>query len=163
MNLQVLKNILFLFLFLIHSVSWSQFHRQTLSSIGGTHKTNSNIIVTQSIGQMGVIGNVSVNNKNIIQGFQQPLWAEIISKQNNPEFKINIFPVPFDRDITIQYDREKELKVFIFDIAGKLIYKSNIFFNEPNKKINLDRLKTGVYLIKVQSNQLIYHTKIIKR
>ena len=162
MVLKTPKNLIYFFAFLSFNIGWSQLRNQTISSIGGTNKTNSNIVVTHSVGQVGIVGKVLMNNKNIIQGFQQPFWGKIISKQNSPEFKVKIFPVPFDKDITIQYPNAKEMNVFIFDITGKVIYNSTLLFKEANQKINLEKLSAGVYLVKVQSKELSYFTKIIK-
>ena len=162
MVLKTPKNLIYFFAFLSFNIGWSQLRNQTISSIGGTNKTNSNIVVTHSVGQVGIVGKVLMNNKNIIQGFQQPLWGKIISKQNTPEFKVNIFPTPFDTEITIQHPNAKEMNMFIFDITGKVIYNSTLLFKEANQKINLEKLSAGVYLVKVQSKQLSYFTKIIK-
>ena len=162
MVLKTPKNLIYFFAFLSFNIGWSQLRNQTISSIGGTNKTNSNIVVTHSVGQVGIVGKVLMNNKNIIQGFQQPLWGKIISKQNTPEFKVNIFPTPFDTEITIQHPNAKEMNVFIFDVTGKVIYNSRLLFEESNQKINLEKLSAGVYLVKVQSKELSYFTKIIK-
>lgn len=162
MILKISKYLIYIFAFLSFNIGWSQLHHQTISSIGGTNKTNSNIVVTHSVGQVGIAGKVVMNNKNIIQGFQQPFWSKIISKQNSPEFKVDIFPIPFDTEITIQYPNAKEMNVFIFDVTGKVIYNSRLLFEESNQKINLEKLSAGVYLVKVQSKQLSYFTKIIK-
>jgi len=149
MILKIPKYFIYIFAFLSFNIGWSQLHHQTISSIGGTNKTNSNIVVTHSVGQVGIAGKVVMNNKNIIQGFQQPLWSKIISKQNTPEFKVNIFPSPFDTEITIQYPNAKEINMFIFDVTGKVIYNSRLLFEESNQKINLEKLSAGVYLVKV--------------
>ena len=72
----------------------AQLHHQMLSSQGSTSKTNSGVMVTQTIGQQSVVGNYSNRGFDIGQGFQQSNWARIIIQGTSPEFEVSIYPNP---------------------------------------------------------------------
>lgn len=84
---------------------------------------------------------------------------EEISKQN-ADFKI--YPNPFSSKITIftnAFSFESNLE--IIDITGKTVYTS--FINSDFYEVNLDFLKSGIYLIKVTNHdEIVHYEKIIK-
>ena len=157
----LLKAFYILLLFATTTVS-AQLHHQMLSSQGSTSKTNSGVMVTQTIGQQSVVGNYSNMGFNIGQGFQQSNWAHFILEGTSPEFEISIYPNPFSGIINIQHNSENDITINIYDPAGKLVYKNLLNVTGPNQSINLETLSSGVYLVHLYSNQLTYFTKLIK-
>lgn len=143
--------------------AFAQLHHQMLSSQGNTSKTDNDIIVTQTVGQQSVIGNYDNEYLKIGQGFQQANWMRIIIEQTSPELEITIYPNPFDGIINIKHNSEKDFSMNIFDPSGKLVYRNQINVTGPNQRINLEQLQSGVYLIYLQSNNLKYFTKLIKK
>lgn len=143
--------------------AFAQLHHQMLSSQGSTSKTDNGIIVTQTVGQQSVIGNYDNEYLKIGQGFQQANWTRIIIEQTSPELEITIYPNPFDGIINIKHNSEQDFSMNIFDPSGKLVYKKQINVTGPNQRINLEQLPSGVYLIYLQSNNLKYFTKLIKK
>ena len=143
--------------------AFAQLHHQMLSSQGSTSQTNNGIIVTQTVGQQSVTGNYDNEYLKIGQGFQQANWTRIIIEQTSPEFEITIYPNPFDGIINIKHNSEQDFSMNIFDPSGKLVYKNQINVTGPNQRINLEQLPSGVYLIHLQSNNLKYFTKLIKK
>jgi len=133
-----------------------------LSSQGSTSKTNSGVMVTQTIGQQSVVGNYTNNGFDIGQGFQQSNWARIILEGTSPEFEISVYPNPFSGIVNIQHNSEDDITINVFDPAGKLVFKKVLNVTGPNQSINLEQLSSGVYLVHLQSNQLAYFTKLIK-
>jgi hypothetical protein len=133
-----------------------------LSSQGSTSKTNSGVMVTQTIGQQSVVGNYSNRGFDIGQGFQQSNWARIIIQGTSPEFEVSIYPNPFSGIVNIQHNSEDDISVNIYDPAGKLVYKNLLNVTGPNQSINLETLSSGVYLVHLYSNQLTHFTKLIK-
>ena len=140
----------------------AQLHHQMLSSQGSTSKTNSGVMVTQTIGQQSVVGNYSNRGFDIGQGFQQSNWARIIIEGTSSEFEVSIYPNPFSGIVNIQHNSEDDISVNIYDPAGKLVYKNLLNVTGPNQSINLETLSSGVYLVHLYSNQLTYFTKLIK-
>ena len=151
-----------LFLFSINALP-AQLHHQMLSSQGSTSKTNNGVIVTQTIGQQSVIGNYTNNGFDIGQGFQQVNWARIILEETTPEFEVSLYPNPFESVVSIQHNTEEDITINVFDPSGKLVFNNVLNVIGPNQSINLEQLSSGVYLVHLQSNQLAYFTKLIKK
>jgi len=150
------------FLIITYSAS-AQLHHQMLSSQGSTSVTENGVIVTQTIGQQSVIGSFNSQYLGIGQGFQQANWARVIIEQTNPEFEVSVYPNPFDKIINIKHNTEQDININIFNPAGKLVYKNLINVTGPNQSINLELLPSGVFLVHLQSNNLKYFTKLIKK
>lgn len=150
-------------LLLLTTTASAQLHHQMLSSQGSTSQTNNGIIVTQTVGQQSVTGNYDYEYLKIGQGFQQANWTRIIIEQTSPEFEITIYPNPFDEIINIKHNSEQDFNMNIFDPTGKLVYKNLINVIGSNQRVNLEQLPSGVYLIYLQSNNLKYFTKLIKK
>ena len=117
-------SLLYTFVFLFSSDVLGQLHHQMLSAQGGVNATQSGIIVSQTIGQISMIGNYSNRNLTVGQGFQQPIVGRLHIKGLNKEISLTIFPNPFENQITISYNAQELVNVTIFDMAGKLIYKT---------------------------------------
>jgi len=141
----------------------AQLHHQMLSSQGSTSKTEKGVIVTQTIGQQSVNGNYSSRGLNIGQGYQQANWARIIIEGTSPEFEVSMYPNPFSGIVNIQHNSTEDISINVFDPAGKLVFKNLLKVSAPSQTINLQQLSTGVYLVHLQSNQLNYFTKLIKK
>ena len=141
----------------------AQLHHQMLSSQGSTSKTNNGVIVTQTIGQQSVTGNYTNNGFDIGQGFQQANWTRIIIEETTPEFEVSLYPNPFEGVVSIQHNTEEDITINVFDPAGKLVFNNVLNVTGPNQSINLEQLSSGVYLVHLQSNQLAYFTKLIKK
>ena len=141
----------------------AQLHHQMLSSQGITSKTQKGVIVTQTIGQQSVNGNYTAKGFNIGQGFQQANWARIIVEGTTPEFEVSMYPNPFSGIVNIQHNSTEDININMFDPAGKLVFKNLLKVTAPSQTINLQQLSSGVYLVYLQSNQLNYFTKLIKK
>ncbi len=91
------------------------------------------------------------------------LYLEInktLSKEAFPtESDINIYPNPSSEfiNITSKYSIKK---ISIYSINGKKI--SELDYNSKNIKLNIDKLKKGLYIIKLDTNRGIYNSKINK-
>ena len=71
----------------------------------------------------------------------------------------------FSRDAKVGKvdDNTAIVVVDVFDPAGKLVFNNVLNVTGPNQSINLEQLSSGVYLVHLQSNQLAYFTKLIKK
>ena len=156
-----MKTFYILLLFASTTVS-AQLHHQMLSSQGSTSKTNSGVMVTQTIGQQSVVGNYSNRGFDIGQGFQQSNWARIIIEGTSPEFEVSIYPNPFSGIVKIQHNYERDININIYSPAGRLVYKNLLTATNPNQSVNLEALSSGVYLVHLYCDQLTYFTKLIK-
>lgn len=80
--------------------------------------------------------------------------------QNSDSFKI--YPNPTNGLINININNYVgELQIKVFDLNGRQVYNHNVTnFNNTNA-INLETLSTGIYVLKLQGENLNYSEKII--
>ena len=155
--------LLFAILCLSNNDISGQLHHQMISSQGGLNATQSGIVVSQTIGQTSVTGNYSSTNSKIGQGFQQPTMGRLLIKGLNSAISSTIYPNPFENQITISYSLQELVSITVFDMAGKLIYKNKISFELGDRSIDVSNLKSGVYLVQLQSKSNTSYSKIVKR
>ena len=76
---------------------------------------------------------------------------------------IVFYPNPFENfiNIDLQNFRSNEGLLEIFDISGNLLLTQSLEGNHL-QQINLSRLPTGMFFVKVTSNGLIFTEKIVK-
>ncbi len=98
--------------------------------------------------------------------------SEIISVNNNsiianPSFRLNQnYPNPFNpsTNITFSLDKYTEIKLSLYDVAGKLIkVLQEGFFNQGdyNIKVDLHELGTGIYFYSLETNERTLTQKMI--
>lgn len=154
--------LLFVFIAFFNTVSAQSLHHEMLSAQGGGVVTSSGIKVNYTVGQQSVTGTKS-NQYIVQQGFQQNNWSKII-KQNTNLISTTLFPNPFVEQITFTFSSSPGTKVnaFVFDVLGRLIHSETVS-NENNEiKLNLSRLSSAEYLIRLTSESYEYSAKIIK-
>ena len=156
----------FLFLLLFPLFSFSQLHHEMMSSQGATKKISSGHYVTQTIGQLSVIGNKQINGFNIGQGFQQSIWSKLVSS-STPNIIAEYFPNPFINKVTFNFTNVingANINVSLFDTAGRLVYNQKHDLSEDGKLILLlNNLSSGSYLINLSNSEIKYFTKLIKK
>lgn len=155
-----MRTLLF-FLFIV-SASAQSVHHEMLSAQGGGVATSSGIKVNYTVGQQSVTG-TKRNNYIVQQGFQQNNWSKII-KQNNNLISTTLFPNPFVEQLTFTFSSSPGTKVnaLVFDVLGRLIHSETVN-NENNEiKLNLSRLSSAEYLIRLTAENYEYSAKIIK-
>jgi hypothetical protein len=160
--MNLLKLYFLIFLFFSCNIS-GQLHHQMLSSQGGLNTTQSGVIVSQTIGQTSVTGNYTNQYSKLGQGFQQPTMGRLLIKELNSAISSTIYPNPFENQITISYSLQELVSITVFDMAGKLIYKNKLSFELGDRSIDVSNLKSGVYLIQLQSKSNTSYSKIVKR
>jgi Leucine-rich repeat (LRR) protein len=85
-----------------------------------------------------------------------------VTQINKPD--IRIFPNPTDGDLYIDLPfPQKVNSISLTNLAGKIIFQKE-YFNENNLcKLDLKRLKNGVYIITVNTVNGLYNERIIKK
>ena len=154
--------IVLFFLFVV-SASAQSLHHQMVSAQGGGVVTNSGYKINYTVGQQSVTG-TSSGTYVVQQGFQQNNWSKIINNNNNNSIQTTLFPNPFIEYITFRFSSSPGIKVnaMVFDILGRLIH-SEVVVNENNEiKLNLSRLSSAEYLIRLTAENYEYSAKIIK-
>lgn len=84
-----------------------------------------------------------------------------LNLENKTELEINIYPNPFNSDITIQLTKEDNYNITLFDISGKLVLSSR-FENTNEIKLDALDLSKGQYILRIQNDDTIITRKIVK-
>jgi len=72
---------------------------------------------------------------------------------------MDVLPNPFSKEITIESGNSEIEDIIVFSISGKLVYQNSCL---PAKTINLDFLKNGMYLIKINTKNGTIHQNTVK-
>ena len=100
----------------------------------------------------------SIPNQPILAGDTMNITTGIIE---NIASSINIFPNPANNHLTIALSRSyKNVEVTITDITGKIIY-SDIVKDTQQIEINTQGFTEGIYVVQIQTEELIGTKKII--
>lgn len=110
-------------------------------------------------------GSQSDNPDNLL-GFGIPNFGEIISSTLSTidvvQEKFTIFPNPVSNRLQIAFPRGiEQVQVLLFDVLGKLILNTNV--EASNNNINLENIKSGIYIIKMQTQNQSNTYKLIKQ
>lgn len=80
-------------------------------------------------------------------------------KNQQVQFKVSVYPVPFTDKLTVRSDLLMN-KLKIQDVHGKQVFE--IALNVYNTELKLPFINPGIYFINVQSGDLLWHQKIVK-
>ena len=157
-----------LFFLLLSTALYSQEYnilRQTTGMTGGSSTiqlNNQDYHVQQSIGQASVIGSFSTSNSTLRQGFIQPNVL-LLRHISNEELKITIYPNPFRASISMELEEDLNTYVDlkIFDITGRVVYVHN-YSSFSYTELNLSFLRSGSYVIQIQSDNKLFSAQIQK-
>ena len=159
--------IIFIILIFVSFNSNSNDYRSVLNVSGGTStlKTiDKSYRVQYSIGQQGPIGKIKSMMVNARQGFiQPPKFVETKSIIDNL-LKVKISPNPFREALDIVFSEEikNKIKVKIYDLMGKLVFDDELPIKTEHK-IYLNSIPDSQFILRIESKEKYFQTKIIKR
>jgi hypothetical protein len=138
--------------------------RQTIASQGTSKVLSNGIFISQSVGQQSVIGNYK-GDVNLNQGFQQSQWNRLLSSNPPKLISTLIYPNPFLSTIHFQFSQPvlQPIAVAIFDVTGKLVYRTTKSISNSILQLDLQNLAVGVYFVRLQSTTFQYYSKIVKQ
>lgn len=158
------------YLFLLFSISFygQVLHHQMISSQGLSTKTSNGLIVNQTVGQQSLTGTSTNTDYVVMQGFQQSLWGKYIASstiETIEGIKTITYPNPFTKSINFKFSKSVSdiISISIFDVLGRLIYEQQEKAVNDILTIDLSRLPTSEYLIRLRTTSLNYYTKIVKQ
>ena len=162
-----MSRIFFIILIFISFHSNSRDYRAVLNVSGGskTLKTfDKSYRVQYSIGQQGPIGKVSTMMVNARQGFIQPPKFIETNSILDKLLKVKISPNPFTEALDVVFSEEikNKIKVQIYDLMGRLVFDDEL----PTKaqhKIYLNSIPESQFILRLESKEKYFQTKIIKR
>lgn len=122
----------------------------------GENTSIDSVKITWLSGTIDTFYNVSANQTlEIIEG------SETLSLDDIHEnVSVKVYPNPASNFITIKSDFEID-NVEIYNLVGKRIFSNKNLENEEN--INISKFKSGLYFLKISSNNEIHAEKIIKK
>jgi hypothetical protein len=143
-------------------------HHQMISSQGISTTTTNGLVISQTVGQLSLSGTSGNTDYVVMQGFQQNLWGKYIASSNIETIegiKTKTYPNPFTKTINFQFSKPVTdiITISIFDVLGRLIYEHNEKTENDILTIDLSKLPTSEYLLRLRSTSLNYYTKIIKQ
>jgi hypothetical protein len=143
-------------------------HHQMISSQGISTTTTNGLVISQTVGQLSLSGTSGNTDYVVMQGFQQNLWGKYIASSNIETIegiKTKTYPNPFTKTINFQFSKPVTdiITISIFDVLERLIYEQNEKTENDILTIDLSKLPTSEYLLRLRSTSLNYYTKIIKQ
>ena len=84
---------------------------------------------------------------------------QTLNIDNYIENKVSFYPNPVKSNLNINLANQQPTAIEIFDILGKRVYTNTI---STSGSINLQNLKTGIYIIKLTQNNKTVSKKLIK-
>lgn len=138
--------------------------RQVLSSQGATQVLETGQVITQTVGQTGMIG--SFYSGNGIQGFQQPLYSKLAVLPPVLSTKLVVYPNPFIDVVHVNVPdvpNQTQFSIQLFDATGRLIKSQKQSITNNTLSINLDNLPDGSYILTVSSNSIKFSSVIMKQ
>ena len=140
-----------------------QLHHEMLSSQGGSSVTSSGYLVRYTVGQQSVTG-TSTNGYVVQQGFQQSNWGRIVS-ENTISVVTTVYPNPFVDLVKFSFSSSpgSTIDVLVFDILGRLVHSESVQNDSNLISLDLKKLSSAEYLVKLSSGSYIHSAKIIKQ
>jgi hypothetical protein len=140
-----------------------QLHHQMLSSQGGSTASSNGYSVRYTVGQQTVTG-TSTTGYVVQQGFQQSNWERILS-QNTISVVTTVFPNPFVDLVKFSFSSSpgSAIDVLVFDILGRLVHSESVQNDSNLISLDLKKLSSAEYLVKLSSGSYIHSAKIIKQ
>jgi|GEM_PF-549658 len=85
-----------------------------------------------------------------------------IEEEEIKEADVQLFPNPFDNKINISVPSNVEnVQYSILDLSGRLQMQG--FLNQSNNELNLEGIKSGIYMVRLDTDKHTLVKKIIKR
>jgi hypothetical protein len=85
----------------------------------------------------------------------------VVAVRDIENTEIQIYPNPFDDELTIQTTGNREYSVELTTITGRTVYQSKMEGNFH--RINLRELSNGIYFVRMKSNNIVTVRKVIKQ
>lgn len=156
-----MKQLSYIFLLVVLSfISYSQSISRHVIVSDGDWYSNSNGSLSWTIGEISVETYSNIPNV-LTQGFQQPDSLMFTSiNELDKDFGFSLSPNPTKDFVFIKTNSNKEFKLKILDVAGKIIFvKEDCIGSE---KIDLTQFPVGVYSLSISNSVSSKKIKCIK-
>jgi Flp pilus assembly pilin Flp len=109
------------------------------------------IVAIGALNNGNYAGQVKIYKNNSLVGIPEIL---------NPG--ISVSPNPTTGIINFKFSINSSIQIYIYDIAGRIIYNNQLLMHNNQFQIDLSSFKNGIYIIKIQSDNNLYSTRIVK-
>ncbi len=113
-----------------------------------------NQIVAESIASELQIENIQANTSVSVE------FTTILAIDDPLFYEIKLFPNPAENKITLMRSETTVSMVEIYSVSGVLLHTDS--WEGSNLDIEVADFDKGLYLVKVRSNQILYHTRFVK-
>jgi len=152
----------------ITCASFGQSIEQQVIGSSGTPISNGSNSLSLTIGE-SLVSNISSTNNEVKQGFWNSSSIITLSTEDFTiaNLDVKIFPNPVVNEFTIKFNETTSLdyQISVYDINGKQQAIVSINNGETSKRINIENMASGVYLVNIapkNSNNTITY-RIIKK
>jgi len=73
---------------------------------------------------------------------------------------IQVYPNPTSNNVKIDFQDLENVNVEVLDLNGRILFSQKV--NSNSNAINIERLSSGIYSFKINSNQGIFISKVVK-
>jgi hypothetical protein len=148
-----------------------RFYDQIEENINGDFQLFSSALDQINIGKNSAPTIANINNSDYFTlilgnkrggvGYYESVPFSKIGFDEKESFTVNVYPNPTNSEINVLITENSGLKtkVNIVDLSGRNIYE-NDFYNET-VSINVNHFESGVYLMKIEVNNIITTKKIV--
>ena len=85
----------------------------------------------------------------------------VITKTENKEFQVNLFPNPFTNEIHLSFEKKGKAHIRLYNTIGVKLIEANIE-NESSYKLKTGKLKKGAYFLEISKNNHKHYKQVIK-
>lgn len=126
-----------------------------LNGLIGTVDNDNNLVFYGNYGGAWVSFGEDANGELYIADISGSIYkvkgGEIFDTQSFSESQVSVTPNPTSNNVRISIDRYLISKIDIIDLKGAIVFsEKNLFLSEKN--ISLELMKSGVYIIKITSD-----------
>ncbi len=102
----------------------------------------------------------ATENTDFFVGYLESATTGTLSVASNAKDTFKVFPNPFTESLNIGVNNTlPPLRVSVYDLTGKLVLKPNLSQN----KVSLSPLKSGIYFLKIESENSSEIKRVIKQ
>jgi endonuclease I len=89
------------------------------------------------------------------------IWQDVLSIEDvNIQNSVSLYPNPIKDVLTVDLISYSDTKIEIYDILGKRVYQTEV---KGDTTLNLQSLKSGVYIVKINQENSSVSKKLIKQ
>lgn len=138
--------------FILASISYGQVLERQVIGSSGTSLSNANTSINFTIGE-AVVGVIASSNNELSQGFWHASAIMTLSNEDfaTTELTVQLFPNPVSEYLNVNFieGATSNYTMEFYDVTGKKQLNASMLEGENQKRIDLQQLARGVYLLSI--------------